>query len=106
MISHVATLTMPEGFIYGLAGGICSEISGLFKIRQMLGISCPEYLKSFGYWFITIFMALLGGGLVVAYIASGFEFKPILAINIGATAPLFFEAIARKAPEISPGNID
>lgn len=105
-IPQVIALTMQEGFIYGLAGGVSAEVSGLFKIRKIVGGSCPDYMKSYSYWVITILMALVGGGLVSVYIASGIEFKPILALNIGATAPLFFEAIVRKTPDISPGNIN
>lgn len=93
-------------WVWGLFGGIITELTGLFKIRTILATSCPKYLKSFGYWIITILMAIAGAILVMAYMGSGFQFKPILAINVGATAPLIFEALLRKTPEVSPGSID
>ena len=106
VIPAVALLSIKEGFVWGILGGAFAELSGLFKIRDILATSCPKYLKSKSYWIITIVMALAGGALVVAYMSSGFEFKPILAINVGATAPLIFEALARKTPELSLGSVD
>jgi len=50
---------------------------------------------------ISTIMAL-GGVLVLAYLLTGIDIHPILAINIGATAPLILANIASKTPNMSP----
>jgi len=51
-------------------------------------------------------MFMTGGLLVVAYLRSGVEIKPILAINIGASAPLLIQSFVAQTPPIPPGKVD
>ena len=106
IIPTVEALTTWHGFLWGVVGGIGAEVAGIFKIRTELATSCPNYLKTFYYWLTFILMTLIGGGIVVAYMESGFKFNPILSINIGATAPFIFGSMVNKTPELSPGNTD
>jgi hypothetical protein len=51
-------------------------------------------------------MALAGGVLVFIYAKSGTSLTPILALNVGASAPLLLAKLAQQAPAIPPGTID
>ena len=77
-----------EGFLYGLVGGLLAELLGLFRLRQQAPGALPLWLKSWFYWVVTLLMALAGGVLVVIYLRSGIAIQPILAVNVGASAPL------------------
>lgn len=47
---------------------------------------------------------LSGGGLVAIYIKSSIPIVPILAVNIGASAPLILGALVAQMPALPPGN--
>jgi hypothetical protein len=94
------------GFLFGLFGGVLAELLGLFELRRHARKDLPKWLKSPFYWIITILMVLAGGGLVVAYIESDIAMKPILAINVGASAPLIIGTLVAKVPRIKPGTSD
>jgi hypothetical protein len=51
-------------------------------------------------------MVIAGGGLVIAYIRSDIALKPILAINVGASAPLIVKTLASKLPPVEQGTLD
>jgi len=51
-------------------------------------------------------MILSGGGLVVIYMKSSIAVAPILAVNIGASAPLILGTLVAQAPAIAPGNVN
>lgn len=107
---------MNEYFMYGVFGGLLAELLGLYKLRTQVSAAFPAYLRSMTYffawlysrkninpfyWVVTIGMILAGGGLVWLYHKSGLEFKPIIAVNIGASAPLILGSLVQsKPPEI------
>ena len=90
--------------LYGLLGGFFVELLGLYSLRKQAPEAMPAYYKSVLYWTITGLMIVAGGGLTYAYRASGIELKPLLAINIGASAPLLIGSFVRNAP--SPTSIN
>jgi hypothetical protein len=92
------------GFLFGLFGGVLAELLALFELRRHARQDLPHWLKSPFYWIITILMVLAGGGLVVAYIESDIAIKPILAINVGASAPLIIGTLVAKVPRVDPGT--
>ena len=51
-------------------------------------------------------MILAGGGLVVVYIKSKFTLNALLAVNIGASAPLIIGALASQVPRAGRARID
>ena len=92
---------MSEYFMYGVFGGLLAELLGLYKLRTQAPATFPAYLRSPFYWVVTIGMILAGGGLVWLYHKSGLELKPIIAVNIGASAPLILGSLVQsKPPEI------
>ena len=91
-----------DGFIYGVLGGTFVVVLELFRLRQTE--SLPKYLKQPFYWAITLAMVLIGGVLVVVYLNSGFLLNPLLAIHVGAAAPLILGTLASTAPSL-PGKV-
>ena len=87
-----------NGFLFGILGGFLAELFGLFKLRQQAPQDLPVWLKSPFYWIITILMIAAGGVLVVVYLKSGIDLKPILAVNVGASAPLIIGTLIAQTP--------
>lgn len=80
-------------FAVGCAGGIAGDIFAILGARHSRP---PEYFYKAFFWFCIVLLALAGGGLAVLY---GFQqVQAFLVLNIGATAPLFFQSIATAAP--------
>jgi hypothetical protein len=95
-------MTVLWGFAYGVFGGVVSEIVGLYKFRRFKKL--PNWLKSRSYWIITILMILSGGGLVCIYLQSNIGLTPILAVNVGASAPLIISKLADEALPSEPSD--
>jgi hypothetical protein len=93
---------MNEFFFYGTCGGLVAELFGLYKLRTQAPSAFPLYLRSVFYWSVTVAMILAGGGLVWIYHQSGLDMKPIIAVNIGASAPFIIGTITQTKPP----NID
>ena len=93
------------GFVYGFLGGLFAELLGLFELRRQDPKDLPQWLRSPFYWLVTLMMAGAGGLLVVIYIQSDISLKPILAVNVGASAPLIIRMLASQAtPPIDSGT--
>lgn len=93
-------------FLYGVGGGMGAELLGLFRLRRRSPSQLPRWLTSRFYWVVTVSMIVAGGGLAVVYVASGVGLTPILAINVGASAPLILGALTSQAPDLTPGRVD
>lgn len=93
-----------SGFFFGCFGGMAVEVLRLYKLRTSKKL--PPYYKTKFYWIVTILMTLLGGGLVFTYLYSSITVTPILALNVGASAPLILASLAEGLPPISPGSTD
>jgi hypothetical protein len=95
-----------EGFLYGILGGLLSEILGLFRLRQHSPDTLPVWLRSWFYWSTTLLMTAAGGLLVVIYMRSGISIQPMLAVNVGASAPLLIGSVLGQAPSIPVGKVN
>lgn len=51
----------------------------------------PAHYRSVLFWTLRILVAMIGGGLTLAY---GIENNKLLAANIGAATPLIIQALA------------
>ena len=85
-------------FVLGVIGGCLAEVLKWYQLRE--SPTPPDYLKSVMYWVITLVMALVGGLLVV--IQNVPVSQPILAINIGISAPLILKGLAAATPIKQP----
>lgn len=90
------------GFVYGVFGGLVSEIVGLYKFRRFSKL--PVWLRLRSYWIITSLMILSGGILVCIYIKSDIELTPILAVNVGISAPLILGRLADEGLPSEPSD--
>jgi len=88
-----------ETFVWGLFGGIGAEVSVVFALRHRGAKEYPYWLKSFTYYVVATVMAIVGGVIAVAYAQSGTTLNAILAIQIGASAPLIFRKLSETVPE-------
>jgi hypothetical protein len=95
-----------EGFLYGIIGGFAAEFFGLWKLRHQATHEFPAWLKRPFYWVMTVVMIVIGGGLVALYIRSDISLTPILAVNVGASAPLIIGTFVGQAPSLELGNVD
>jgi hypothetical protein len=84
-------------FLWGAAGGVIAEGFKWFQLRDSANL--PAYRASPFYWGVTLVMILIGGVLAIAYNAST---NPILAINIGISAPLIIKMLAGSNPVTAP----
>lgn len=92
--------------LWGLGGGIAAESLQWFHLRKELYKGVPDWARSWGYWIVTVGMAGMGSLLVALYQSSGSDLSPILAFNIGASAPLILASLVRQVPPIDPGTSD
>ncbi len=81
-------------FLLGIVGGLMAEVLKWYQLRESL--TPPPYLKSIMYWVITVVMALVGG--LLAVIQNVPPTQPILALNIGISAPLILRGLAAVTP--------
>ena len=80
-LMHVAVLGLPSQCWWGFAGSMAVEIMMMHESRS--GDLPPKY-KKIRFWVVRLLVACVGGGLAYAY---GIEANPLLAANIGASAP-------------------
>ena len=88
---------------WGFAGGCAAELLQWFRIRKELYRGIPDWAKSWWYWIVTIGMVGMGTLLVSMY---GIESNPILAFNVGASAPLILKSLVEQVPQIDPGHVE
>ena len=99
-------MAMLDGLGLGILGGLLAEVFSLSKLRYLPRHELPLWLTSVWYWIITVLLILSGGVLVGNYLGSGVAMTPLLALNIGASAPLILQSLVSQAPAIDPGQID
>lgn len=93
-----------EGFIYGMAGGVVAEFLVWWNLRHLTQV--PDWIKRPFYWLMTGGMVVVGGGIVALYLTSDVALTPILAVNVGASAPLIIGSLVKQTPTVGPANID
>lgn len=87
----------PMVFLLGVTGGILAELLKWNELKYSENL--PVYAKSPVYWIVTGLVALAGGVLAWAY---GLDTaNPLLAINVGISAPLILKGLASAVPQSS-----
>lgn len=69
-----------------------------FKLLELLDWSegnnrwTPRFASPH-FWLPYVLRSILGAGLAVTYVLSGNELSPIVAVNVGMTAPVLLRAL-------------
>ena len=92
--------------VLGFVGGLLAELLRWFDLRYTLYQGLPDWSKAKLYWGITCLMACAAALLVYVYAISGTKLNPILALNIGASAPLLLGKLIQQSPPINPGSVN
>lgn len=92
-------MSLFETFLWAVFGGVGAEVSVVFAHRHRAPKDFPYWLKSWPYYIASVAMVLFGGGIAAAYASSGTTLNAILAIQIGASAPLIFRKLSETIPE-------
>jgi hypothetical protein len=78
-------------FLWGFAGSVAIEIASFANYFPIRSNYLPARYYSRGFWITRFLLAVVAGGLAVAYEIQ----KPLLAINVGASVPLLLNTLAR-----------
>src|SRR5712691_7823202 len=100
------SMPMSDGFWLGVLGGLLAELFSISRLRYRARNELPLWITSPWYWIITALLIVSGGVLVGVYLGSGVAMTPLLAVNIGASAPLILQSLVSQAPAIEPGRIN
>src|SRR5580698_526759 len=90
----------PLIFLCGFAGSAAVEVVMLHQLMQD-GAELPERYHKPAFWVVRILLAVVGGGLALAYDID----KPLLAANIGAATPLIIKAFAEGVRPIGHSTV-
>ncbi len=91
-------LRLLELIIWGLFGGLLAELAGLFEISRTAPDDRPYWVRSPFYWIVAAVKVLAGGIVVLAYDRSGMSLNAIVAMNVGASAPLALKTVSGAIP--------
>jgi hypothetical protein len=97
------SLTPVMAFWWAAGGSLAIEILSLYsEIRAANASGLPAYYKNPLFWFVRILVTAIAGGLAIAEEAA----KPLLAINIGASAPAILQLLTKPpatgTPAVAP----
>jgi hypothetical protein len=87
-------------FLCGMGGSLSIELVSLVEAYQVEPFRLPERYKKLGFYVVRILFAVVAGGLAVAYEID----KPLLAINVGVSAPLLLQTLARGLQQGGQGK--
>lgn len=99
--------SVPMPVVFAFAGALSLKLLELTELQHVRKANRPD-LRDVAYWVPFLILPILGGGLAYAYVSSGMDLKPMLAINVGVSAPLILRAMAQinpiSAKPIDPGE--
>jgi len=79
-------------FLCGFLGSFAAEVINVYQLYAAAGNKkrvLPPHYKSIGFWIIRFLLAVIAGGLAIAYEID----KALPAINIGIATPLIIKAL-------------
>jgi len=85
----------PEVY-FAIFGSLGIKLLELAELHKLPKLERPD-LKDWLYWAPFTILPFVGGVLAFAYLQSGHQLSPILAINIGVSAPLIIRAMVKTA---------
>lgn len=95
-------LTKPVFF--AIFGALAIKLLELVELHKVPKLERPDF-KDWLYWLPFGVMPIIGGGLAFMYTSSNIALQPVLAVNVGVSAPLILRAMAECNP-FQPRAID
>jgi hypothetical protein len=94
-------MTNLEIFLWGFSGCVAVDVVNAAQYFHTSDETFPRRYKRPMFYVLRLMMAIIGGGLAVAY---GID-KPLLAANIGAATPLIIQAFAQSSAAFQPPGL-
>lgn len=94
-------MVLQDEFLFGVVGGVFAVSLNLWKWREAAPNEFPEYFSRPFYWVVSLLMIMSGGMLALIYAKSGITLSPLLAVNVGASAPLILGSMTASAPNVT-----
>lgn len=82
---------MIETIAIGIGGGLLAQCAGIYYLWQKGNL--PACYTKVAFWILFFLMVSSGGFLTFVYEISDIDLVPIVALNIGASAPLIFQRL-------------
>ncbi|CAH7279760.1 conserved hypothetical protein [Vibrio chagasii] len=95
-MDFINNITSPVWF--AMSGAFAIKLLELAELHKVAPAERPD-LKDILYWVPFIILPILGGGLAHVYVSSNTTLTPLLAVNVGVSAPLMLRAMAQVVPE-------
>ena len=92
-------------FCFGTLGGLLVNVVRLGELSTLPRIERPPTFSDPLWVFQFFALPIVGGVLTFVYQADGVILRPLLAMNIGVSAPLILKTLAAAVP-IKAGKID
>jgi len=92
-------------FLFGTLGGLLINVVKLAELSALPRIERPPTFSDPLWVFQFFALPLVGGVLAWIYEADGTALKPLLAMNIGVSAPLILRTLANTVP-VKTGKTD
>lgn len=97
-------ILFPPSVLFAIFGAIGMQLLTLVELKNIPKNERPDFKDVF-YWLPFIVSPILGGGLALAYVYPADALKPLLAINVGVSAPLILRSMANINP-LGKGGIN
>ncbi len=89
---------------FAIFGAAAIKLLELAELRTVPKAERPDF-SDLLYWLPFAVSPAIGGGLAYVYLMSKIAMEPILAVNVGISAPLILRAMAQINP-FAPKSID
>lgn len=84
--------------MFAVFGALAIQLLSLVEMGKVPKTERPK-MKDPYYWLPFVIGPILGGGLAIAYIYPTGVLEPLVAINVGVSAPLILQSMARTIPD-------
>jgi len=98
-------MTDYAAFGFGTLGGLLIGVVRLAELSALPRIERPPTFSDPLWVFQFFALPIVGGVLAFVYQAEGIALKPLLAMNIGVSAPLILKTLALAVPK-GQGNVN
>jgi hypothetical protein len=91
---------IPVSVPFAFGGGLAIKLLDFAELAHVRRANWPKF--DVWYWVFFLIQPALGAFLALSYEMSGASMQPIVAVNIGITAPLIIRAMANKGESTIP----